>query len=398
MPQPEAIASLVNQLQLTPDELRTLQTLWVERHSIEGEILLRPEVPNAFLYFLLKGELSVVASTKKAQQTAGELEPPSSELNRILAPSLVGETSSILGEAPVASVITRGNVLLMALDMNQVRALNDRSLENKLLHFATRTLTQKIQSSNSRMVSALEARVKALEERRRQSIFMTQIFIGLSLYLFGLNAVQPLNAVLPANTLISGAVIIGFLFATLYSIKKSQAPLKLYGLHLDTWKKDIVQSLIWSSPLLVLAVAFKFFWSKWDTTGRVRFLQPEAIFTDPAQFSWGMWGVASLAYITLSIAQEVIGRSGIQSTLRVLFTDDHMDPEGTKRADRKAIWVSSLLFSATHTHLGATFSALVFLPGLFWAWMFSKQGSIVGTCLSHIILGLVLVFILGLPI
>jgi membrane protease YdiL (CAAX protease family) len=282
--------------------------------------------------------------------------------------------------------------------MNKARALHDRSLENKLLRFATRSLTQKIQASNTRIVSALETRVKNLEERRRQSIFMTQIFIGLALYLFGLNAVQPLNQILPANTIISGTVIIGFLFATLYSIRKSKAPPELYGLHLKTWKRDLNQSLLWSSPLLIMAVAFKYIWAEQDTTGLVKFIQPEAIFSDPSQFSWTAWGAAASAYIVLSIAQEVIGRSGIQTTLSFLFSEDNPSAETKKRTETKAIWVSSLLFSATHTHLGATFSALVFIPGLFWAWMYSRQGSIVGTCLSHCLLGLVLVFILGLPV
>jgi len=381
--------NLIRDLQLSELEVPQLAVILRERYLHGHELLLSPEHENQDLFFLMSGKLLV----------SGSQDPNAPLLSQIEAPAWVGETSSVLGEKPVAFVIAgEQGAQVLALNLQQVRALGYRELENKFLRFATRSLTAKIQSGNAQLIRSLEDRVKSLEERRRQSIFMTQIFVGLSIYLFSQSAVQPLNDILPADTLISAGVIVGFLLALIYSIKKSHAPLKSYGLHLETWKTDALQAVGVTLPILLLAFVAKYIWVKMDPSGQMQWIQPEAIFARAEDFSWGLWSVAALAYGVLSVAQEMIGRSGIQCTLRNLFVEDEQTPDQKRRAEWKAIWVSSLLFSATHIHLGATFSAIVFVPGVFWAWMFSRQGSIVGTSVSHILLGLGIVFVLGLPV
>jgi membrane protease YdiL (CAAX protease family) len=66
------------------------------------------------------------------------------------------------------------------------------------------------------------------------------------------------------------------------------------------------------------------------------------------------------------------------------------------RVNWKAIVVSNLIFATAHTYLGLWFCLAVFLPGIFWGWMFAKQRSIIGVTVSHILVGIWGIFALGL--
>jgi membrane protease YdiL (CAAX protease family) len=63
-----------------------------------------------------------------------------------------------------------------------------------------------------------------------------------------------------------------------------------------------------------------------------------------------------------------------------------------------AILLSNLLFSATHLHISLTLALLVFPMGVFWGWIFARQGSLVGSSVSHAIIGVFGLFVVGFPI
>ncbi|MFQ6275716.1 CPBP family intramembrane glutamic endopeptidase [Coxiella burnetii] len=60
-----------------------------------------------------------------------------------------------------------------------------------------------------------------------------------------------------------------------------------------------------------------------------------------------------------------------------------------------AIIVSNFLFSFTHLHLAYAFAYAVLLPGLFWGWLYSRHKTILGVAVSHILIGIWALFILG---
>jgi membrane protease YdiL (CAAX protease family) len=54
----------------------------------------------------------------------------------------------------------------------------------------------------------------------------------------------------------------------------------------------------------------------------------------------------------------------------------------------KAILVANAVFSVSHQHLGLGYALVVFVPGLFWGWLYHRQGSLLGVSVSHAIIGL----------
>lgn len=271
---------------------------------------------------------------------------------------------------------------------------NERS-EN-LLHDLTTMVAKevafKLNTSNQGYAQKLKKENEDLKEKRRYSILFTQIFTCISLYAFCLDLIRRFEHRLPSNTIISGIIILVFAILLLYLLVKSNLPLESYGITFKNWKSNLLIAFLYSIPFLVIIFSIKFIWVYFDTSGSVQLFQPEAIFTKPEDFNLKFYIGAIIAYCALSITQEFIGRCGIHATLRNFYLSDENPSEW------KGIIVSSILFMATHAHLGALFSALVFLPGVFWAWLFTKQNSIVGPAFSHCIIGVFAIFILGFPL
>ena len=55
------------------------------------------------------------------------------------------------------------------------------------------------------------------------------------------------------------------------------------------------------------------------------------------------------------------------------------------------------MFCATHLHMSSTFALLVVVPSVFWGILFARQGSLIGVSISHVLIGLWTLFVLGLP-
>jgi len=63
----------------------------------------------------------------------------------------------------------------------------------------------------------------------------------------------------------------------------------------------------------------------------------------------------------------------------------------------RAILVSNALFSATHVHMmSGLLGVIVFIPGLFWGWLYARQGNLIGVSISHLFVGWTALFFLNL--
>jgi membrane protease YdiL (CAAX protease family) len=85
--------------------------------------------------------------------------------------------------------------------------------------------------------------------------------------------------------------------------------------------------------------------------------------------------------------QELIARGLLQSSFEEFLTGKHKA--------YIAIFLSNLLFSVVHFHLSLNIALSVFFTGLAWGWSYSRHHTLVGVILSHQIIGVWALFILG---
>jgi membrane protease YdiL (CAAX protease family) len=86
--------------------------------------------------------------------------------------------------------------------------------------------------------------------------------------------------------------------------------------------------------------------------------------------------------------QEYISRGILQSSLQDFLNYKHKN--------LFANLLTSSIFSASHIHLSAGLAYLVFLPSLFWGWLYYRQRSLIGPIVSHILIGWWAIFVLGI--
>jgi len=170
-------------------------------------------------------------------------------------------------------------------------------------------------------------------------------------------------------------------------IKKSGYPLKTFGLTLDNWKKVVRDSFLMTLPLLAGIALLKAYvlYMNPDIDDRV-FSILDVFEGERVDLTFYLYGAA---YALFCPVQEFISRSGIQSALQNFLP-----------ASKSRVWIaiilSNLMFSTAHSHLNLTFALLTFFPGLFWGWMYARQGSLLGASVSHIMVGLWIFFIVGI--
>jgi len=157
-------------------------------------------------------------------------------------------------------------------------------------------------------------------------------------------------------------------------IKGSGLPLSSFGV---TWKgtgKSIRESLVYTAAFIAALIAFK----AW------------AIQSIPAMSGRSLFNLKAIdtifwVYLLVAPFQEFVARGVLQSSISRLLYGRH--------ATLWAIVTTSVLFGVTHTFYSLPLALTTTAASLFWGWLYSRQGTLVGTSISHFLMGNALVLL-----
>jgi len=156
-------------------------------------------------------------------------------------------------------------------------------------------------------------------------------------------------------------------------------PISYFGVTLKNWKKYALEGVVFSLPFLILAFLIKWYlvtyipqfqgmeianWYAVDYTAPI-----------PPKFQF----LIGSTYIFLSPMQEFLARGMLQSSLQAVLSGRY--------APLWAIILSNLVFASFHVQLSPILSLFALIFGLFWGWIYHRQGSLVGCSISHILIG-----------
>ena len=249
-----------------------------------------------------------------------------------------------------------------------------------------RELAHKLRHSTTGAVRHLESALHEEQKRAEMGRFMIRVLIATCLYTFALVLLQPLKALVPDSAVFSVLILLGFAFGLWLNIRTSMFPASAYGFTLAGWRPALREALLFSVPLLAVTVAVKAVLLQTSTA-----FAGLSLFDFYRQAGHGPAGTLAVAgtYALFVPIQEMVARSGIQSSLMMYLRPDHRVPI--------SIFMSTLLFSATHLHTNIEFALIVFPFGLFWGWLYSRHPTLVGVTASHLVIGIWAVFVVSFP-
>ncbi len=393
---PEAVALAAAEIEPLIERLRRESDLfrgidrdalaaWLRQHAhrlrlAAGDDLIREGESADEVCFVESGRFEVRKRSARADEEHA--------IGVVLPGAVVGEVALLDRGRRSASVraLEAGTALVLRIGDtgHAARAALDPATQMQLN--LARQIAARVRDSTDRTVLHLEQSLLEAQTRAEMGAFMSRVLIGTCAYMFALVLMINLKSLVPDSTYFSAAVLLAFALGLYLNIRRSMFPLGAYGFTLRGWAPATREAIVFSLPILGLIVLVK--WA---------LIRTQPGFARMPVFDFyayrGLGSGATLAVVaTYSLfvpVQEMVARSGIQSSLMMFLRSRH------KVA--LSIFMSTLLFSATHLHTTFAFALTVFPFGLFWGWLYARRPTLVGVTLSHWLIGIWAVFVVSFP-
>jgi CRP-like cAMP-binding protein len=348
------------------------------RELASGEKLLRQGQANDDLFIIESGSLVVTREVDGGQADAGIA---------TLGPSeFVGDMSVLRGVPANANVIASGPASVRVISGARLKEHPDlfahlrAALGLAGLDRLDRA-TKDIQARHERELKALAIQVSATR-------FIVANFVAVSIYMLSLPIAQHYVSILPVDSIVSLAFIITFFLIALHFIRGEGERIRQYGITLNGWRDQLRQGAVWALPVLVLLLGAKTVLVM--TSGRELHVFDLMRFVTGERISVPLVAGLCAAYLTFSFAQELV-RCAIQKALEIYFS------AGGRSRPLYAALVTSLIFAATHSHLGISFAAVALVASLYWSAVYRASGSYLAVSFNHGLIGAFAIFIVGAP-
>jgi CRP-like cAMP-binding protein len=338
-----------------------------------GDFLLREGERAAEVFIIDDGEVQIL----KRDPVDGRLQ----EISRLGPGESVGELALIDERPRSASVRALRLTRLYALSVSDVAEAGAAAVIRSRL---TQAVSRRLRHTN-------EVTAQALKLQLAMGRFLTFIIFLLSLYAYVLSGLSRFAAGRSSTTPMTLGLSILLIGASFVMMRRLGYPLSFYGLTTRGWRRAVVEGVLLTIPFCGLVVMLKWLllrvaWGVADAP----ILDPFAALNMAVIPGAGAGTLVLMAtlYAIHAPLQEYLVRGTLQSPLQHFLggAGGHWSP----------IIASNLIFSAFHLYLSFGFALVTFLPGLFWGWLYARHGTLVGVCVSHIILGLWTVFVVGI--
>lgn len=342
-----------------------------------GDTIIRQGEENNNLYIILDGEAVIYAQPKKRKKRF--------ILHHIPPGELLGEARFIdKGRRSVSiDVPKQCTVLVISQETLCTEVLGDAY--HKLFENMSKLAVRRLRETNRQNSKHHEEKLCEAKNRLHLGQTMIYLLFAMSIYTLALPFVKQLAAH-SGGLAASSTLLVILTTSFFFLIRKTDLSLSEYGL---TWNKPFAtmfEALCYSLPLMAFMIALKFV--------LILHYQPNNtnLFSFRQTFYPAINYTTYFAYIGIYslfvLPQEFIARGCLQT----IFS--HYLPRKNHN-----IWLpiilSNVLFAASHAHKSFLFAIITLIPGLFWGWLYNKQKSLLGVCVSHILLGTFAIFILG---
>ncbi|MFY7697260.1 MAG: cyclic nucleotide-binding domain-containing protein [Legionella sp.] len=365
------------------DELTEFYSLAINESFEPGQIIFNEHDQADTVHIIVSGEAEVYLSKPSS---TGEI------VSHVLAvldeDDVIGDMALVENKPRSASVRAKTELTVLTFKLDDIKSRAHISL--LLTRNMAKLLSERLRFNNQVTVKKMEETLLQAQARNVLGVFMVAIFWLISLYTLSLTSLIGLEKYFSNTTFLSVSLIVFFASGIVSAMLMTGLPLSHFGISGIGWRQQATQALIYTLPLLVLFVVIKMIIV--DSPSGVSHLSTFSGFDEgviDGHFSLGLYISVIVLYAALCPVQELITRSAMQTTFYYFLPGNELFRKWN------AILLSNIIFSSAHSHLSFTFAMVTFIPGLFWGWLFHKQRSFIGVSVSHVILGVWVIFIVG---
>jgi membrane protease YdiL (CAAX protease family) len=365
---------------LDEKECQTLLSCAKERSIQAGEILASENEPAENFFLLLSGSLQVSKKTQKGHQ----------HVLREINPGEIADELSLIEDLPRSITLTaKADSALLVFDIFCIKS--DVFLYNKVSLALNKQLSRRLRSLKSNTVELMQHRVEEYQKRIALGTFFVFIICVSDIYVLLINFIQELKKTITNTSYFSWPITFITILFVGYLIIKFKLPVENFGLNVRNWKKNLLESVIYSTFIIVAYTLFKWILISTVLKGTSSLLfDPKSTFVPVSTYNTNTYFSYLIIYILFVPIQEFLVRGVLQSSLYYFLGGPQ----------EKRMWMSiivaNFLFGILHLHSSFHYVLLAFLPGIFWGWLFARQKSLLGVVVSHLLIGVWVVFISGL--
>lgn len=371
---------------LSAAQLSLLADLAHEITLPSNKVFIEENAVSDEVYVICEGEVEIF---RKNPVLENEL-----QINTLSAGSIIGEVS-LLDNAPRSAFVrTTQPSKLLVLPIKALQQLRDNKDPDKsFIYFNTieklaKKVATNIRSTNDVIVNSLSHELVITKARVILSIVVIIICILMSFYTINFDLLKYVQARTGLGTeiflLIATAIVIkGMLIA-----RKSGYPLRLFGLTLQNWQSALKDAILFTIPIMTLILIGKWLLIDLSSSWHDRSLFEVFRTVDLKSAYTKLVFINFFSYLLFVPLQEFIVRGSLQGPLQEILSSPH------KRL--YAILISNILFGVLHTHLSILLSFPIFVLGVFWGWLYSRNHTLLGVIVSHWIIGIWGIFIVNI--
>ncbi len=294
---------------------------------------------------------------------------------------------------PKVRIIRATDVVVLEFDDSDPNSELSR-IKVKVESIIGQFLTRRVTYADKALAMTLTQQLAETRIKRTAGGYVIMMFVLLAIYTVGMRIILDIELKGSARTISSVALVLTFLLPFIIMLRSGSIKAVDLGLTFHGARAATVDAVVMSAIFIAVLVGCKFllvtFVDAFQGQPMFALSKDFARLTPAGGTDWLFYATNIAIYALFVPVQEIIARCGIQSLLvEFLYGSD-------ARRAVIAILVSNFIFAAVHTHLNVGFALATFFGGLFFGWLFHRNRSIVGVSISHIMIGGVALFALGL--
>jgi CRP-like cAMP-binding protein len=346
---------------LSDEQIEKILSIAKEVEIQSGGYLMREGDRGNEIYLILSGKVGIFKKEEKTGQ--------SQKIASLNPGEVIGEMALIDKSPRSASIVADQDSKFLLISISG-------ETPTQILQNISSSVAQRLRQTNEFTVKALQEKLEVETIKAEMGNFLFKILVILSGWIFVSSFIIKYAQIVKITSYISIPAIFLIFLITIFQVKTSIFPPSYYGLNLRKWGKCILEGVLYTIPILIAGTILKIYLVKY-----VPIFQGKSIIafdlSGPSAFTKVL--LPPLIYILFTPLQEFIARGALQTCIKFSLSSPN-----------RVFWsiiLSNLCFAALHAFLSPLFAAAAFIGGLLWGWLYAQQGSLVGCCVSHALIG-----------